>query len=72
MGYILRPLENLGLEGLIIVSSDGALRWCNPIFTVHVSDYQEQVLVTMIKTGECPVYPAHQDNISDPGGVASP
>ena len=72
MGYILRPLENLGLEGLIMVSGDGALRRCHPIFAAHVSDYQEQVLVTGIKTGECPMCPAHRDDIGDPESIASP
>jgi hypothetical protein len=72
MGYILRPLENLGVDGLIMVSGNGALRRCHPIFAAHVSDYQEQVLVTGIKTGECPVCPAHRDDIGDPASVGPP
>lgn len=39
----------------MLVSGDGAVRRCFPILAAYVGDYPEQVLVTLVKTGTCPV-----------------
>ena len=72
MAFILRPLEKLGLTGLHLWSGDGAIHDCHPIFAAHVGDYPEQVLVTAIKTSECPVCPAKGDELGDPDCVGEP
>ncbi|KIK00485.1 hypothetical protein K443DRAFT_122789 [Laccaria amethystina LaAM-08-1] len=69
MAFILRPLEKLGVMGLHLQSRDGAIHDCHPIFAAHIEDYPEQVLVTAIKTGECPICPAKGDELEDPDCV---
>ena len=72
MAFILHPLEKLGLTGLHLQSRDGAIHDCHPIFAAHIGDYPEQVLVTAIKTGECPVCPTKGDELGDPECVGEP
>jgi hypothetical protein len=54
MKRILVPLKTAVKEGVAMTSGDGLTRRVHPILAAHVSDYQEQVTVTSIKTGECP------------------
>ena len=54
MKKILEPLQRPGEHGVEMASGDGVIRRCHPIFAAHVGDYPEQVLVTGIKSGECP------------------
>ncbi|KAG1866756.1 hypothetical protein F4604DRAFT_1881791 [Suillus subluteus] len=54
MGHILAPLEEAGLDGIIMKSGDGILRCGHPLFSCFVGDYPEQVLVTGVKATECP------------------
>lgn len=63
MKDILSPLEEAGRDGVVFVSGDGAARYCHPIFAAYIGDYPEQVLVTLVKSGLCPVCPAFQVNI---------
>jgi len=72
MKYILKPLETAGLNGVDMTSGDGVVRQCYPIYATFVGDYPEQLLVTTIKTGECPTCPANRDEIGDPNSVGSP
>lgn len=52
MAHILAPLEHAGKAGVDMVSGDGAVRRCFPIYATFVGDYPEQLLVTLIKNGE--------------------
>lgn len=58
MKFITKPLERAGVEGLVLISGDGAARHCFPIFAAYVGDYPEQVLVSLVKTGDCVICPA--------------
>ncbi|KXN80856.1 hypothetical protein AN958_07112 [Leucoagaricus sp. SymC.cos] len=63
MKFIVSPLEDAGRNGIYLVSSDGGIRRCFPVLAMYIGDYPEQVLVTLVKTGECPVCPAPQEGI---------
>ncbi|KAM6501374.1 hypothetical protein JOM56_004388 [Amanita muscaria] len=51
---LLSPLEHTGVEGTIMTDGDGIARRVHPILAVYIGDYPEQVMVTCVKTGECP------------------
>ena len=72
MMFILHPLEKLGLTGLHLQSRDGAIHDCHPVFATHIGNYLEQILVTAIKTGKCPVCPAKGDEVGDPDCIGEP
>ncbi|KIM34908.1 hypothetical protein M413DRAFT_433860 [Hebeloma cylindrosporum] len=72
MGHILKPLEEYGITGLPMTSGDGAVRSGHPIFSNYVGDYPEQVLVTAVKTGECPECPVPPNELGNPESVRSP
>ncbi|KAJ7881533.1 hypothetical protein B0H14DRAFT_3082561 [Mycena olivaceomarginata] len=48
------PVAEAGKTGIPITSGDGVTRRGHPIYATFVGDYPEQVLVTAVKTGECP------------------
>ena len=54
MSTILKPLQQAGIHGIAMVSSNGVARRCHPIFAMYIGDYPEQLLVTCCKTGTCP------------------
>lgn len=62
---IVQPLESAGVDGVEMASGDGVTRRTHPIFCIYVGDYPEQVLVTGIKTGECPCCPVDRDDLDD-------
>jgi len=72
MGFILKPLETLGLTGIPLESGDGAVRDCHPIFAAHSGDYPEQTLATCTKGGECPTCPAPPNEMGNPEAVGRP
>ena len=49
------PLEKAGVEEELMKSGDGLVYHCFPILATYITDYPEQVLVTLVKIGECPV-----------------
>ncbi|KAM6490958.1 hypothetical protein JOM56_013578 [Amanita muscaria] len=51
---LLSPLEHMGVEGVNMTDGDGITCRVHPILAVYVGDYPEQVMVTCVKTGECP------------------
>lgn len=55
MTFVTEQLQAVGRDGMLVVSGDGAVRRGFPILAAYVGDYPEQVLVTLVKTGECPV-----------------
>ncbi|KIJ05946.1 hypothetical protein PAXINDRAFT_103573 [Paxillus involutus ATCC 200175] len=54
MRELLQPLKDAGLHGVPMRSGDGVLRRAHPIVACYIGDYPEQLLVTGVKTGECP------------------
>ncbi|KAG2145801.1 hypothetical protein DEU56DRAFT_971548 [Suillus clintonianus] len=54
MGRVLAPLEEAGLDGIVMKSGNGILRRSHALFACFIGDYPEQVLVTGVKTTECP------------------
>lgn len=72
MRFILEPLTTLGISGLHLTSGDGAVRDCHPILAAYIGDYPEQVLITCVKTGECPTCPIPRKGIGDPDLVQPP
>lgn len=51
----MKPLQAAGQKGMILVSGDGATQRGFPVLAAYVGDYPEQVLVALVKTGECPI-----------------
>jgi Plavaka transposase len=54
MKRILEPVIPHSKHGIELVSGDGIVRQCHPIFAAYVGDYPEQVLVVCCMTGHCP------------------
>ncbi|KIK34139.1 hypothetical protein CY34DRAFT_26919 [Suillus luteus UH-Slu-Lm8-n1] len=52
--HIVEPLIQPGKDGMPIASGDGVLRRGHPLLACYIGDYPEQLLVTGMKTGECP------------------
>ena len=65
MRRILQPLKRAGIEGLEMASGDGVIRRTHPIFAAFSGDYPEQVLVTGVKTGECPTCLVPRDKLGE-------
>ncbi|KAJ7783991.1 hypothetical protein DFH07DRAFT_727778 [Mycena maculata] len=72
MRKILSPLKDAGLNGVEMASGDGVFRRCHPILAIFAGDYPEQVLVTGVKTGECPTCPAPRDELGEFENVYEP
>ncbi|KXN84704.1 hypothetical protein AN958_12223 [Leucoagaricus sp. SymC.cos] len=53
MHEIVKPLESLGKEGIVLVGGDGARQKCFLILAAYVGDYPEQLLVTYVKARKC-------------------
>ncbi|KAJ3563327.1 hypothetical protein NP233_g9007 [Leucocoprinus birnbaumii] len=69
---VIKPLEDLGRSGTVLVSGNGAARHGYPILAAFVGDYLEQILVTLVRYGKCPVCPAHRNEIGDEGSAQDP
>jgi hypothetical protein len=69
MSRIFTPLVHAGLHGIIMSSGDGVKRRNHPIVAAHIADYQDQVLVTGVKSGECPKCETPRDEI---GSIDNP
>ncbi|CDO74225.1 hypothetical protein BN946_scf184721.g4 [Trametes cinnabarina] len=65
LGHILKPLASLGVTGLEIASGDGIVRRGHPILATYIGDYPEQLLVTGIKSGECPKCTIPRDDVGE-------
>jgi len=66
MRIVLEPLIDAGINGIEMISSDGAVRRVHPILTCYVADYPEQCLVTCTKYGTCPKCKASSKQLEDP------
>ncbi|KAJ7847346.1 hypothetical protein B0H14DRAFT_3676386 [Mycena olivaceomarginata] len=65
MAHILAPLKEAGKTGIPMTSGDGVTRRGHPIYATFVGDYPEQVLVTAVKTGECPTCEVPRDELGE-------
>ncbi|KAJ7491595.1 hypothetical protein B0H11DRAFT_2399014 [Mycena galericulata] len=65
MHHILAPLKEAGASGLPMTSGNGITRRGHPIYATFVGDYPEQVLVTAVKTGECPTCEVPRDELGE-------
>ncbi|KAI0694433.1 hypothetical protein BC835DRAFT_1415334 [Cytidiella melzeri] len=63
MSIIVEPLAKAGIKGILMASSNGVVRQCHSIFSNYVGDYPEQVLVILVKYGECPTCPIPTDKL---------
>jgi hypothetical protein len=72
MQTIVKPLESAGRHGISLVSGDGAVRMCFPILAAYVGDYPEQILVSLVKTGTCPICPAPRNDIGNWESILEP
>lgn len=54
MRHIVKPLVEPGKYGMLIATGDGIVRRGHPLVACYIGDYPEQLLVTGMKTGECP------------------
>ncbi|KAH7903744.1 hypothetical protein BJ138DRAFT_1020140, partial [Hygrophoropsis aurantiaca] len=54
MSHIVEPLKVAGKEGMSIASGDGVVRRGHPLLACYIGDYPEQLLISGMKTGECP------------------
>ncbi|KAG1738098.1 uncharacterized protein EDB91DRAFT_1082859 [Suillus paluster] len=54
MCHIVVPLVDPRKYGMPIASGDGTVRRGHPLIACYIRDYPEQLLVTGMKTGECP------------------
>ncbi|KAF8327509.1 hypothetical protein F5887DRAFT_898748 [Amanita rubescens] len=62
---ILAPLVDPGLHGVAMTDGQGTIRRVHPLLAVFAGDYPEQVLVTCIKSGECPKCDISRNNIGN-------
>jgi hypothetical protein len=62
---ILQPLEEIGVEGIVMADGKGVLRRIHPILAIFIGDYPEQVLVTCIKSRRCPKCTAEIDELGN-------
>ncbi|KAJ7467254.1 hypothetical protein B0H11DRAFT_2159564 [Mycena galericulata] len=65
LSFITAPLRDAGVTGIPITSGDGLLRRGHPIVACYIGDYPEQLLVTCVKTGWCPVGEVEHDKLGD-------
>jgi hypothetical protein len=54
MNHIFEPMQDIGIHGMPRASGDGIVCHVHPILMVYAGDYPKQVLVTGVKTRECP------------------
>lgn len=67
--WLLSPLIDVRIEGIPMSNGIGTMCWVHPILTIYVGDYPKQVLVTGIKTCDCPkcdVLPMELGNLQAP------
>ena len=59
------PLRKWGMQGTAMTSGDGTTHCVHPVLATYVRDYSEQVLVTGVKSGLCPVCTAPHTELRD-------
>ena len=69
---LVSPLIEVGVEGLAMSDGLGTMRRVHPILAVFVGDYPEQVLVTGIKSTECPKCDISSKELGNPQAPSNP
>ena len=69
---LVSPLIKVGVEGLAMSDGMGTMRRVHPILAVFVGDYPEQVLVTGIKSTECPKCDISSKELGNPQAPSNP
>ena len=72
MKRILEPMVEAGKSGMSVTSADGKVCRGHPILACYVSDYQEQVLVTGTRTGDCCTCGCENCNLGDCAHCSGP
>ena len=67
--YLMQPLVDAGIHGTNMADGMGVVRRVHPLLAAYAGDYPEQVLVTCIKSGECPKCNALRDKLDDTGSL---
>ncbi|KAH6911156.1 hypothetical protein BKA70DRAFT_1423909 [Coprinopsis sp. MPI-PUGE-AT-0042] len=67
MAVMLQPLENAGVSGLNVKDGAGVVRRGHLILAAYIGDYPEQVLVTCVKSMDCPTCPTTRQELGEPG-----
>jgi hypothetical protein len=62
----LQPLEDAGINGIVMADGHGISRRVHPILAAFIGDYPEQVSVTCTKTGRCPKCNVERDDLGRP------
>ena len=65
VGRILSPLELAGVDGIWMSTGSGNLYRVHPILAAFISDYPEQLLVTLGLNGDCPRCPKDRNNLGE-------
>jgi len=60
---VLQPLEDAGVDGIVMADGNGILRRVHPILAAFIGNYPEQVLVTCVKSGRCPKCNVEPDDL---------
>lgn len=63
---VLQPLEDAGVDGIVMADGYGIFRRVHPILAVFIGDYPEQVSVACIKSGRCPKCNIEPDELGNP------
>ena len=63
MSRIFSPIKPIGLEGIPMMSGDGAIRRVHLLLALKVVDYPEQVAATCVKSGDCPTCPTKREDL---------
>jgi hypothetical protein len=53
MGKIVQPLEDAGINGVVMGCADGQVRDCFPILASYIGDNPKQCLITCVKNNSC-------------------
>jgi Plavaka transposase len=71
LSVIMGPLEVAGVKGITVKDGSGVVRRGHPILAAYIGDYPEQVLVTCVKSTDCPTCPTSRNELGNPG-VSAP
>ncbi len=71
MKHILAPLKETGIYSVKMTTSNRNVHQCHSIFATFVGEYSEQILVTCLKSSDCPTCPTPCDEMGN-GDVKDP
>ncbi|KAK7017889.1 hypothetical protein VNI00_018532 [Paramarasmius palmivorus] len=72
MSFVLQPLIPAGEKGMNLTSGDGAVRRGFPVYSVFVGDYPEQLLVSCLKNGDCPIGVVKREELGELDAECTP